>query len=226
MLQFVAEHTSIPVPKVYHAFTCRGKTYILMERIRVDNMQMAWHSLSDASKASLFKQLRQMIHELRSIVPETCAVSNIDGGPIFDCRLPTTCSQGPFKSVHDFHLALRNNVTARSLESPGSQTSPIISDVRKLITLHEFAVQPPVLTHGDLSSFNILVHDDKVVGIINWESSGWLPHYWEYTTAENASPQITFWQKEVHNFLDTYKEEWTMEKLRREYFGDISEFLC
>ncbi|TAQ90524.1 hypothetical protein B7494_g1168 [Chlorociboria aeruginascens] len=122
-LRFIAEHTSIPVPKVHHAFIHRGKTYILMERIRGETMAKKWPSLSDTSKASIFNQLTQIVKELRSIPSETTAVSNLEGGPIYDCRLPQTSSWGPFISVYDFHLALRNDVTADSLEAQ-SHSSP------------------------------------------------------------------------------------------------------
>ncbi|PBP16985.1 hypothetical protein BUE80_DR011917 [Diplocarpon rosae] len=222
-LRFIAEHTSVPVPKVHHAFTHHGKTYILMERIRGETMAKRWRWLSDTSKVSIFNQLKEMIEELRSIPAETAAVSNIEGGPVYDGRLPQTSCWGPFKSVHDFQLALRNDVTAHSLEAQthSSLDSAAISDMQKLIAFHESVLRPPVLTHGDLSSFNILLRNDKVVGIIDWETAGWLPYYWEYTTAWHANPQNLFWQKEVHNFLDPYEEELRMEKLRRMYFGEI-----
>ncbi|KAI4868376.1 kinase-like domain-containing protein [Hypoxylon rubiginosum] len=189
-------------------------------------MAKKWRSLSDTSKASIFNQLRQIVKELRSIPSETTAISNMEGGPIYDCRLPRTSSRGPFTSVYDFHLALRNDVTADSLEaqshsSPSSPGPAAISDMRKIIAFHESVLRPPVFTHGDLSSFNILVRDDEVVGIIDWETAGWLPYYWEYTMAWHANPQNLFWQKEVHRFLDPYEEELGMEKLRRIYFGEM-----
>jgi len=222
-LRFIAEHTSIPVPTVYHAFTHRGKTYILMERIRGETMAKKWHSLSDTSKASIFNQLKQIIEELRSISSETTSVSNLDGGPIYDCRLPQTSSWGPFGTIYDFHLALRNNITVKCLEA---QTQSLlgpatISDIRKLVAFHESVIQPPVLTHGDLSSFNILLRNDKIVGIIDWETAGWLPYYWEYTTAWHTNPQNLFWQEEVNSFLEPLEAELGMEKLRRQYFGEF-----
>ncbi|MCJ1396753.1 hypothetical protein MMC18_009645 [Xylographa bjoerkii] len=222
-LRFIAKHTSIPVPKVHHAFTHRGKTYILMERICGKTIAKRWHSLSDTSKASIFKQLKRMIEELRSIPSKTTGVCSLDGGPIHDCRLPQTSSWGPFNTVYDFHLALRNDVTFKSLEAQThSLPSPAaISDMQELVAFHESVICPPVLTHGDLSSFNILLRDNTVVGIIDWETAGWLPYYWEYTTAWHANPQNLFWQKEVGNFLDSYEAELGMEKLRRMYFGEF-----
>jgi hypothetical protein len=35
-MRFIAKHTSIPVPKIFCAFTHRGWTYIVMERIEGD----------------------------------------------------------------------------------------------------------------------------------------------------------------------------------------------
>jgi aminoglycoside phosphotransferase (APT) family kinase protein len=37
-------------------------------------------------------------------------------------------------------------------------------------------------THGDLSSSNILVEDGHISAILDWETAGWLPEYWEFTT--------------------------------------------
>jgi len=34
-----------------------------------------------------------------------------------------------------------------------------------------------VFTHGDLSSLNVLVRGDQIVGIIDWETAGWYPSY-------------------------------------------------
>lgn len=37
-----------------------------------------------------------------------------------------------------------------------------------------------MFTHGDLSPRNIIVLNDKIVGIVDWEEAGWFPEYWEY----------------------------------------------
>jgi hypothetical protein len=55
-------------------------------------MAKRWRSLLDTSKALIFSQLKQIIEELRSIPSETTGVSNLDGGPIHDYRLPKTLS--------------------------------------------------------------------------------------------------------------------------------------
>lgn len=222
-LRFIAKHTSIPVPKVHHAFTHHGLTYILMERVRGEYIAKTWRSLPEVSKLSIFKQLRQMIDELRSVPCQTDGVSNIDGGPIHDYRIHPS-SWGPFRTINDFHLSLRDGLTPESLEMPTTLNSDVMANMKRLVAFHETVTRAPVLTHGDLSSLNILIHDDKVVGIIDWDTAGWMPYYWEYTTAWHVNPQNYFWQDEVGKFLDVHEEELNMEKIRRKYFGDIPDF--
>ncbi|KAL6706640.1 hypothetical protein ACN47E_005182 [Coniothyrium glycines] len=219
-LRFIAKHTSIPVPKVHHAFVHHGKAYILMERVRGETIAKRWQSLSEASKLSIFRQLKQIVNELRSVPCQTNGVSNIDGDPIHDYRLHTS-SWGPFRTITDFHSSLRNNLSLESLKLSKSLSPDEVSDLRQLITFHEKVPCASVLTHGDLSSLNILINNDTVVGIIDWDTAGWLPYYWEYTMAWHANPQNYFWQNEVDKFLDTYEEELKMEKIRRIHFGDI-----
>ena len=80
---------------------------------------------------------------------------------------------------------------------------------------------PLCFTHDDLSSLNILVCEGDVVGIVDWETAGWYPSYWEYTTAWNANPQNKFWRKDIDRFLEPKPRELAMEKLHVKYFGDV-----
>ncbi|PKS08733.1 hypothetical protein jhhlp_004786 [Lomentospora prolificans] len=217
-MQFVAEHTSIPVPKVYSAFTHSGTTYILMERIDGEPLTTAWVQRLPESKARILAQLKSFVNELREIPPpDSNGVSNIIGGPVFDERLPDKPFWGPFASVADFHRELRNQVELKHLEGPNKAKFP--EDMADLIRFHHETPDKPVFTHGDLSSFNILVRGDKVVGIVDWETAGWMPAYWEYTTAWNASPSNLFWQDEVDKYITPLPHARDMENLRRQYFG-------
>jgi aminoglycoside phosphotransferase len=80
---------------------------------------------------------------------------------------------------------------------------------------------PLVFTHGDLSSLNILVRGGDIVGIVDWETAGWYPSYWEYTTAQQVNPQNSFWVHEIDKFLQPMPEELAMERIRQKYFGDV-----
>ena len=212
-MRFISQNTSIPVPKVFCAFTHKGCSYIVMERIKGDMIGIGWVNRSEESKIKLLTQLKNMVHEMRELrPPEGIGVSSVIGGPMFDCRLPGASLRfGPFSSVQSFHRHLRGGIEF----DPG-----LDCEIKELIRQHD-RDWPIVFTHGDLSSLNILVHGDDIVGIIDWETAGWYPSYWEYTTACQVNPQNSFWINEIDKFLTPLPEELRMEKTRQKYFGDI-----
>jgi len=211
-MQFLAQNTSIPVPKVFCSFTHKDWTYIVMERIHGEMIGRGWVARSAESKAKILFQVKDMVQEMRKIPPQGIDVANVDGGPLNDCRLPGPSRYGPFKCIQDFHKHLRQ----------GLEFNPKFElELRQLIAQHDGPWLPPVFTHGDLSSLNILARGDKVVGIVDWETAGWFPSYWEYTTACQVNPQNSFWRDEIDKFLDPMPKELAMEKIRQQYFGDF-----
>ncbi|KAI0410623.1 kinase-like protein [Xylaria grammica] len=217
VLRFVAAHTSIPVPRVYCAFSHRGRVYIVMERIDGVNVGRGWVRRSEESQRAILAQLRGMVEQLRRVQPpvNTRGVSNISGGAIYDPRLPTRSLWGPFSCIDDFHAHLRDNIP---LDMDPSDTP---ADLLELLAFHKQSFTDTRLTHGDLSSSNILVKGDKIVGIVDWETAGWFPLYWEYVSAWNVNPQNEFWQQEVDKFLEPMPYELRMDAIRRKYFGDF-----
>ncbi|KAI9682366.1 MAG: hypothetical protein M1817_000420 [Caeruleum heppii] len=212
-MRFVSQHTSIPVPRVHCAFTHRGWTYIVMERVHGEVVGKGWINRTADSKAKIHAQLKQLIREMRSISPPAAGVFNVDGGSLFDTRLPGPSLRfGPFASIADFHRHLR-----RGIEFHPNLDQEIV----KLINLHDRPWPPPVFTHGDLSSLNILVREDTIVGLIDWETAGWFPPYWEYTTACQVNPQNYVWRDEIDEFLDPMPTELAMEEIRQKHFADF-----
>lgn len=210
-MQFVAQHTSIPVPKVKCAFTRSGMTYIVMERIKGDMIGHGWMYRSEESKAKLLSQLTENVCQLRDLQPpEDNKIASVDGGSLYDCRLPGSMIRfGPFDNIQDFHRHLREG---RELDP---NLRPEIQDLIKL----QSKSWPLVFTHGDLSSLNILARRDDIVGIVDWKTAGWYPSYWEYTTAYQVNPQNSFWVNEIDKFLEPMPEELAMERIRQEYYG-------
>ncbi|KAI1251345.1 hypothetical protein MGN70_005913 [Eutypa lata] len=214
-MQFIAQHTSIPVPKVFCAFVHKGRSYIVMERVAGEMVGYGWVGRAEESKRKILTQLKSLIQQLRDVrPPQGVGVENVVGGPIYDGRLPKTPFWGPFNTQEDFHKELRNGV---DLDADLSA----VPDLIELFAFHKQQFPPPVLTHGDLSSLNIMVRGDNIVSIIDWETAGWLPFYWEYVCAWNVNPQNQFWQCEVDKFMEPMSHELRMDNLRRQYFGDI-----
>lgn len=96
---FVAQNTSIPVPKVYCSFTSRGWTYIVMERIHGTYLAQGWVQRSEESKAKILSKLKSLLQQLRKLSPPGPGISNVDGGSLYDCRLPGPSLRfGPFEA--------------------------------------------------------------------------------------------------------------------------------
>ncbi|KAI1496975.1 kinase-like domain-containing protein [Biscogniauxia marginata] len=215
-VRFLSQHTSIPVPKVYCAFTYRGQAYTVMERIDGARAGQGWVRRSAESKEKILDQLRSIVEKIRAVSPpDGVGVSNLLGGPIYDGRLSGEPLRGPFSTVEDFHKSLRDGMEL------DDHYNVLPSDLQELVTFHKQTFSRPVLTHGDLSSLNVLVRGDKVVGIIDWDTSGWFPPYWEYTCAYNVNPYNEFWRQEVDKFLTPMQYALEMENIRRKYFGDF-----
>lgn len=223
-LEYVRQHTAIPVPKVYCAFEHGGKKYIVMEKLPGKMLAGGWRQRSQESQMRILDQLKGMIDELRALKsPFGTAVANVHGGSLTDPRLPglgltypvkTSHRFGPFEGIRAFHRWLR-----RPVEEAKEEHYP---DLKELIGLHEDTDWGlPLFTHGDLSSLNILVKDDKVTGIVDWETSGWYPYYWEYTTALQVNPRNEFWAEYIDRFLTPLPAELRMERIRQKYFGDF-----
>lgn len=218
-MEFIRNNTDIPVPKVHCAFERKGRCYILMERLPGAHIAFCWAARSEASKASLLEQLRTMIAQMRELKQPTISkteVSNVDGGPIMDIRLPRKSLWGPFKNVRDFQHELTDGL---DLENARGDCPP---GVRELGRFHaQQADTEAKFTHGDLSSFNIMVKGDQVTGIVDWETAGWLPWYWEYVSAWYVNPHNEFWQDHVDKFLSPDLEAQKMGEVRLRWFGDF-----
>ncbi|KAK8257954.1 kinase-like domain-containing protein [Phyllosticta capitalensis] len=210
---FVAHHTTVPVPKVHCAFIHRRCTYIVMERIKGHMLGKGWVFRNMESKEKILSQLKSMVEQIRQISAPGPGVSNINGGPLYDPRpsMPgPDLRYGPFATIPEFHKYLRLGMESHADLPP---------EVNELIGFHEGPWSGPVFTHGDLSSLNIMCEGDDITGIVDWETSGWFPDYWEYTTACQVNPQNLFWSEEIDKFLNPLPRELALDKIRRERFG-------
>ncbi|KAF2675419.1 kinase-like protein [Microthyrium microscopicum] len=212
-LKFIAKNTSIPVPKVHCSFVHKERTFLVLERISGVTLASVWQDLSQESKDKILVQVKDYIKELRSLnYPKTIGIANVDGGLLSDGRVPGGSPQfGPFETIQEFHRFLRAGLTREAGYEP---------EVDHMMELQDGPWPQPVFTHGDLSSLNILVQGDKVVGIIDWETSGWYPSYWEYTTACQVNMRNLFWREQIDLFLDPMPTELEMERVRQKYLGD------
>ncbi|KAI0380627.1 kinase-like protein [Hypomontagnella monticulosa] len=222
-LEFVAKNTSIPVPRVHCSFVCGNRAYIVMERIEGDTICDVWDDLSDAGRHNIIVQLRHMLQELRAIQPPPgTGIESCVGGSLRDPRMARSWPRfGPFKTTEDFHLWLRGGLTLDDFPNglPNRKDNQDWEDFKEMVTRQDRPWTAPVFTHADLNPSNILIRNGRVVGILDWEISGWYPPYWEYTSA--CYLPIPTWLEIVDKFLDPYPEELKMETTRQRWWGEV-----
>ncbi|KFY14018.1 hypothetical protein V492_02907 [Pseudogymnoascus sp. VKM F-4246] len=167
-MKYIAENTSIAVPKVYCSFVHKGRGYIVMELIQGDGFPTATKGLPEESLQNIFTQLKEMLQELRALRPPNVGVESCVGGSLYDSRILRKISRfGPFDTIREFHLYLRENFEVSAMRK--MEDAQDEEDLKDMVARQDGPWPPPVFTHGDLNPFNILVRDEKVVGLIDWE---------------------------------------------------------
>ncbi|KAJ5476771.1 hypothetical protein N7475_002500 [Penicillium sp. IBT 31633x] len=172
-LRFIAENTTIPVPKVHDIRTENDKVVgIVMGYMPGKPLDEVWDTLSSSQKQSIAEQLRGYISQLRNLkgnyigAIDRGTVSMGKWGPIYG---------GPFDSEQEFNQWILNDLSS-GLSAPLRYYAE-----RALMDGHEI-----VFTHSDFSSRNILVDENsdyQVTAILDWEFAGWYPEWWEYFRA-------------------------------------------
>ncbi|KAG5956008.1 hypothetical protein E4U57_002951 [Claviceps arundinis] len=172
-LQLVRRHTNIPVPIALDLVSDSKDSYLLTTTVRGVPLGRCIDTLSHDEVTTLVGDLHECLLELRAIPKEVApkyAITNVLGTACYDGRLIIGSEYdaargdyfGPFVDEDDFNNTLRCIPLPNVVHSSG----------------HEI-----VLTHGDLNLRNIMMHNGRLSGIIDWETCGWFPDYWDYTKA-------------------------------------------
>lgn len=220
-MNYLAEKTTIPIPKVHCSFLHKNRAYIVMERIQGEELPKACKSMSREAIEGVFEQLRNIFQELRALPPPPgTGVESCVGGSLYDSRLPRGNPRfGPFKTTQEFHFWLRRDLKPEQLEDREKDRD--WHDLQDMMSKQDGQWPQPNFTHGDLNPFNVLVRGGRVVGIIDWEFSGWYPHYWEYISAWFGNVTRTEWRDMLDKVLDRPRpEEFKMEETRNKWWGE------
>lgn len=196
---YVAERTSILVPKLYAAYSHgpisrdlndHGSVYdlyIIMKSIDGEDLRKSWDKHTSTEKQAISADLKKHIDELRSLPPASY-IRSVHEGPVTDNMLEwsTFCrgmSSRPCQAIGSVFLTRRAgpfksiedfNATIIDTFIAKSKTQ-VGTYVRGMLCAHKHEI---IFTHGDLRPDNIIVKDGRVAAIIDWEMSGWYPEYW------------------------------------------------
>ena len=84
-LEFLNEHTTIPVPKVLAVLKADDgiTTYLVMNYIPAPTLEQAWPNLTDTEKDDVTMQLRKHLDQLHALVPPSPTYfGGVNGGPL------------------------------------------------------------------------------------------------------------------------------------------------
>jgi aminoglycoside phosphotransferase (APT) family kinase protein len=117
---------------------------------------------------------------------------------------------GPFPDIESFYQHILWKVKMIAGESKASLL------LEKLESLKFTHLPSVVFTHSDLAPRNIILSNNRVSGIIDWEQSGWWPYWWEYVKAlysiQLYGDERVEWIRFVESVLDVYDEEKTINE--------------
>lgn len=171
--EYIHQHTSIPVPKAMSISREEGTQGedVIMQRIKGEPLAVAWPKMTEASKQAVATELAGYIEQMQQLVPPKPGfVGSVLMGTGYDHRFGGD-QFGPFDNIEAFYAyILRHN----SLDGwkGESDVVQVYSNPNSYTTK---------FTDGDLVPSNIIVKDGKIAAIIDWETAGWFPEYWEYT---------------------------------------------
>ncbi|PYI29801.1 phosphotransferase enzyme family protein [Aspergillus indologenus CBS 114.80] len=203
-LLFVEEQLKIAAPRLYAMYHDQDTLHIVMEYIPGISLGTAWSSLT----------------EMRAL-PSPGFYGSVNQGPVphryFFSREKDPAVTGPFQTEAEFGqaIALRSQIMWSECSSHSFLSDYLARHLPSALRDH-----PPVFTHGDLHRENVLVRkvvdpvtneeEYEVAALVDWETAGWYPSYWEYAHIFPLLQWIDDWPAYVERILDPLPLEGAM----------------
>ena len=151
-----------------------------MSLIPGTTLDKIWPQLQKKQKMSISHQLNELLLKLRQLRrPNDMLFGGVCGEGCKDTRRHTRVSKAPIHDSTEFENFLFSN--------PSFGGSVYIAILRGLL-VHR--ASNCVFTHGDVRPANIIVQPNSdgnylITGLIDWETSGFYPDYFECIKATN-----------------------------------------
>ncbi|PVH74054.1 hypothetical protein DL98DRAFT_563006 [Cadophora sp. DSE1049] len=176
------QKSSIPVPRP-HGLVKMNKFYLIfMTFISGLDLEEAWSQLEDHQKRDISGQLDVIFSDLRSLpFPKNQPLGGVQGEGCKDARRSIRISSEPIMTLKDFEDFIFSN--------SNSGSTVYLKFLRRFYSPDQ-PVPDCVFTHGDIRPANIKATQNedgswKVLGIVDWEYSGFYPAYWESLKVTN-----------------------------------------
>ncbi|KAJ5081218.1 kinase-like domain-containing protein [Penicillium angulare] len=202
-MQMVRE-AGIPVPGV---LSCgehlnphlNGRVSILMTRLPGFPLPNSSDPLEVDDEGPWLEELKTCVHTMRGWEPPSQdTICSPIGTALRSSRVPDHI-MGPFKDHRSFYQHLFDPASQHGFKS--------IDEYNETLAIARKLQRPSYLvkfTHGDFKAHSILIDDDgHLTGFLDWESGGWYPEYWEFTTAMRFGKDS--WWYQVAMWMGGYK---------------------
>lgn len=200
----IADCIGLPVPRLYeqdwqqyYYYHDSGDVSIRMEYIRGKTLLERWPQMESDEKVHVMRQLCSLLVVMRCVCPPIRVIGSCDGSHVRDSRAESTHFGPPCHSEAEFNDYLISTIAYAPDEMRAAYSRSLARD------------HCIVFSHCDLSPDNIIL-DRKlnVVGIVDWEDSGWYPEYWEYVKFFARAPAFPDWHEYAeYLFPQRYKKE-------------------
>lgn len=185
--EFLRNHQpklDIPLVKEMRMLSEPTDKVIITLMSRVDGVQLdtIWFSLSAEQKTSYSNQLRDAMKQWRQFT--STEPKKVDGSQMDDCiigfchRAPPACKKIG-RTTEEWLADLDEELRYGLSNDMKTRDSVLIDERLQELKINFPKSEPYVLTHGDLNLTNIIVKDDKIQAIIDWEPSGYMPWWAE-----------------------------------------------
>ena len=212
-LQYLLEHRpSIPAPRPLGLLRMGRVSVLFTSYFPGTTLEAVWADLAADQKASVRDQLDAIFRDLRTMqLPYGMPFGGVAGEGCKDQRRHLRRSTVPIFSAEDFETFQFSN--------PKYGSTMFIGFLRAFTPRSSYQV---VFTHGDLRPENVIVNiteDNQciVVGLIDWEDSGFYPEYYEATKVTNclATNEDRDWFRFLPPCVSphSYRAEWLLDYL-------------
>ncbi|GAA6024177.1 hypothetical protein JCM10207_005595 [Rhodosporidiobolus poonsookiae] len=170
--------TGLPVPRVYGVRQDGNATYLYFEKLPGESLYHAFPGLSEPP-AALKTEIKRAVETMHRVRPSRRFMhrrrQQIGGFPQGNLAALTVSPEieTPLWTTKELHRWLRDRFLKHlpaSEEVYNTQVAPALRKLRRA---------PLVFVHGDFNPGNILVHEGKLSGVIDWERAGWYPSWVE-----------------------------------------------
>lgn len=152
------EH-NIPAPKVYEVQEqpgLRGYPYLLMERCKGNSLRETWSKLDVAQQKDLLQRLGQLLGAVHNLRQDQVSI----GGEVATER-----------------FLMKENIKTRIAKIAAELRASEVLDEEMIAKIEDFYVNNPAfdieitpsLLHGNFVFGNVMVSEDRIEGIIDWE---------------------------------------------------------